>query len=74
MYKAFNSNPSRWYSLVKKIGLQDVNSEFIKVECFNDAFDVDAANSVAAHFASISQEYKPLKWPFRKIEGCLDGQ
>ena len=58
--EALNSSPSQWYSLVKKIGLQDVKSEFIKVECLNDIFDEDAADCVAEHFASISQEYEPL--------------
>ena len=40
--------------------LQDDKSEFIKVECLNDIFDEDAADCVAEHFASRSQEYEPL--------------
>ncbi len=58
--EALNSSPSRWYSLVKKIGLQDVKSESINVECLNDILDEDAADCVAEHFARISQEYEPL--------------
>ena len=52
--------PNGTYSLVKNIGLQDVKSELIRVECYNDIFDEDAEDCVAEHFASISQEYEPL--------------
>ena len=59
--EAKQTNPSKWYTIVKKLGLKiDNNHDKIEFEAISNLSDVDAANAVASHFASISQEYEPL--------------
>ena len=58
--EAKETNQSKWYTTVKKLGLQESESRRIVVESIQDLSDAEAANTVAAHFASISQEYDPL--------------
>ena len=55
------SNPSKWYSMAKKLGTDQTNMDpRLKVESMKDLDDKEAAEEVAKHFSSISQEYSPL--------------
>jgi len=54
------TNQSKWFDVLKKIGLKDRNMRGITIECFEGLSDVDVVNNVATHFASISQEYDPI--------------
>jgi hypothetical protein len=53
--------PSKWYMIVKKLGLKNCQIDNkIEFDEIQNLSSLDAANSVAAHFAKISQEYEPL--------------
>ena len=55
-------NPSKWYCMAKKIGaVNQTESERVNVECLDTIEDQEAVEVIAQHFASISQEYEPLK-------------
>ena len=56
------SDPSKWYSMAKKIGaVNQTDSNRISVECLDGVEDQAAVEEIAKHFASVSQEYEPLK-------------
>ena len=55
------SNPAKWYSMAKRLGTdQNSKDTRLSVECLKGLGDQDAAEQVAQHFSSISQEYEPL--------------
>ena len=55
-----NTNPAKWYSLAKKIGLKNDVNEQITIECLEGLPVNSAADRIAEHFASISQEYDAI--------------
>ena len=56
-----SSNPSKWFSIAKQIGLPGyTRNDKTTVECVEGLTDIESANQVAAHFANISQEYDPI--------------
>ena len=55
------TNPGKWYSMAKRLGTdQNSRDSRLKVECLKGLGDQEAAEEVAKHFSSISQEYLPL--------------
>ena len=54
------SNPSKWYSLAKRLGAEQQASAELSVGCLKGFTDEESAELVAEHFSSISQEYSPL--------------
>ena len=55
------SNPAKWYTMAKRLGTDLTNQDSrLKVECLNGLGEKEAAEHVARHFSSISQEYAPL--------------
>ena len=56
------TNPSKWYSMAKRIGaVNQIGSDKVVVECLENVDDQEAVEEVAKHFAAISQEYEPLQ-------------
>ena len=56
-----NTNPSKWYSMAKKIGaVNQSEDDDLKVEVLAGLTDEESAEQIASHFASVSQEYLPL--------------
>ena len=56
------NDPTKWYSMAKKIGaVNQADSQRITVECLDSIDDQEAVEEIAKHFASVSQEYEPLK-------------
>ena len=55
------TNPGKWYQMAKRIGA-DCQTKFgdIIVESLSDLSNVQAAQKIAEHFASISNEYLPI--------------
>ena len=55
------TNPAKWYSMAKRLGTEQSNRDNrLNVECLKGMDDKEAAEKVAQHFSSISQEYEPL--------------
>ena len=55
------SNPSKWYSMAKRLGAEKPNSDGeLKVECLQGFDNEQSAEKVAEHFSQISKEYSPL--------------
>lgn len=55
------TNPGKWYSMAKRLSTdQNSRDSRLKVECLKGLGDQEAAEEVAKHFSSISQEYLPL--------------
>ena len=54
------SNPSKWYSLAKRLGAEQQASAELSVGCLKGFTEEESAELVAEHFSSISQEYSPL--------------
>ena len=56
-----NTNPSKWYSMAKKIGaVNQSEDDDLKVEVLAGLTDEESAEQIASHFASVSQEHLPL--------------
>ena len=57
-----SSNPSQWYSKVKRMGgLAGSQSSNVQVEELEGISNIDQAERIAQHYASISNEYKALE-------------
>ena len=57
------TNPSQWYSMAKKIGaVNQPEAKRVSVECLDNVDDHTAVEEIAKHFASVSQEYDPIKF------------
>ena len=57
-----SANPSQWYSKVKRMGgLHESQSNIIQVEELEGMSNLDQAERIAQHYASISNEYKALR-------------
>ena len=55
------SNPAKWYSMAKRLGAEQSNSDGeLKVECLQGIDNQKSAELVAEHFSKISKEYSPL--------------
>ena len=54
------TNPSKWYSLAKRLGADESDEFGLKVDCLDGITDAEAAEKIALHFSSISQEFEPL--------------
>ena len=55
------SDPGKWYSMAKRIGAVDqMNNGDVSVECLSGLTYAQAAQQIAEHFASISNEYSPV--------------
>ena len=55
------SDPGKWYSMAKRIGAVDqMNNGDVSVECLAGLTKAQAAQQLAEHFASISNEYCPV--------------
>ena len=55
------TNPGQWYGMAKKIGAVDQMSQGnIRVEALDGLSNRESAQQIAEHFASISNEYKPV--------------
>ena len=55
------SNPSKWYSMAKRLGAeQNSRDGELHVECLKGMDNQQAAEEIAKHFSKISQEYSPL--------------
>ena len=55
------SNPAKWYSMAKRLGTDQNNKDpRLSVECLKGMGDQEAADQVAQHFSTISNEYEPL--------------
>ena len=62
METAKKEGTAKWFNICKKVGfINDKNLGGIKVECLEGIPEVEAADRVATHFASISQGYQPLE-------------
>ena len=56
-----STNPGKWYTMAKKIGAIDqMNNGDTVVESLSHLSNYDAAQKIAEHFASISNEYFPI--------------
>ena len=55
------TNPSKWYSKVKRMTGKDKNCEVNHIEELSGKDDVDQREIIANHYAKISQEYEPVK-------------
>ena len=54
-------NPSKWYSMAKKIGAIDQMSQGdVKVESLVNLDNLQAAKKIAEHFSAVSNEYLPV--------------
>ena len=55
------TNPGKWYGMAKKIGAVDQMSQGnIQVEALVGLNNKESAQAIANHFASISNQYKPV--------------
>ena len=54
------SKSSKWFSICKKIGLNQNENEVLRVEELKNDSNKEAADKVAHNFAIVSQEYSPL--------------
>ena len=54
------TNPGKWYTLAKRLGAEKQTSAELNVNCLKGLSDKEAAEEIAKHFSSISQEYSPL--------------
>ena len=53
--------PGKFYKMCKKVGAaDDMNSGSLKIKCLEGLSDKECAEEVVGHFASISNEYKPV--------------
>ena len=51
-----NTNPSKWYSMAKKIGaVNQSEDDDLKVEVLAGLTDEESAEQIASHFASVSR-------------------
>ena len=56
-----STNPSKWYSMAKKIGAIDQMSQGdVKVESLVNLDNLQAAKKIAEHFSAVSNEYLPV--------------
>ena len=53
------ANPSKFYSIVKKIGCLSANANF-NIEEIENLSDIQAAEKIADYFANVSNQYKPV--------------
>ena len=55
------SDPGKWYGLAKRLGAVDqmTNGE-VEVECLAGVDNAAAAQMIAEHFSSVSNEYSPV--------------
>ena len=57
------SDPSKWYTMAKKIGAIDqLNEGEVKVESLSGLSNIQAAQKIAEHFAAVSNEYAPINY------------
>ena len=55
------SNPSKWYSMAKRLGAEENNKgSELTVECLKGLDNQQSAEQVAEYFSKVSQEYSPL--------------
>ena len=55
------TNPSKWYSMAKKIGAVDeMNSGEVIVDELEGLSNLEGAERIAQHFSSVSNEYPPI--------------
>ena len=55
------SNPAKWYTMAKRLGAENQKKDGeLSVDCLKGLNNQEAAEEVAKHFSSVSQEYLPM--------------
>ena len=54
------SDPGKWYGMAKRLGAVDQMNGEVEVECLAGVNNTEAAQIIAQHFASVSNEYSPV--------------
>ena len=54
------TNPSKWYSMAKRLGAEQSSGGDLTVECLAGMSNQQSAEKVAEFFSQVSQEYLPL--------------
>ena len=55
-----NTDPSKWYSMLKKMGGLEIQGGMLKIDSLQGLTDSQCAEAVAKSFAAISQQYEKL--------------
>ena len=55
------SNPSKWYSKLKRMSGQNKTNDVINVTELDGIYDKLQAEVIADHYAEISNQYKPIQ-------------
>ena len=55
------SNPSKWYSKIKRMSGQNKTEDCVNVAELDGIYDKPQAEMIADHYAQISNQYEPLK-------------
>ena len=56
-----SSNPSKWYSKLKRMSGQSKNNDDVNVSELDGIYDKLQAEIIADHYAEISNQYEPIK-------------